>query len=46
MAIPREIAVTLNASQIPSSPNPRDHQAARGIRYPVRVVLTTCGQNV
>src|SRR5207247_11123187 len=30
MAMPREIAVTLNASQMPSSPNARDHQARQG----------------
>ena len=39
MASPRAIAVMLNASQMPSRPNELDHQAARGIRIAVSVVL-------
>ncbi len=46
MAMPRDIAVTLNASQMPSKPIDRDHHAASGIRIPVNVVLTICGHNV
>ena len=46
MAIPRAIAVTERANQIPSNPIVADHHAASGRRNSVSPVLTICGQNV
>src|SRR5438034_2949231 len=46
IAIPRRMAVTDSASQMPSTPMALDHQAASGTRSNVSDVLVSCGHRL